>query len=698
MNTWRHLLTTCLIALLLLILVSCKAAETRPAEEPTLVVEAPVETEEPVPEATSPPAEPTRAPPTPATIFPTLPLLPTSTPLALPTPATPIVEHRLVEVEWPPVMRLGESDIVRLALIPYQEGYITTIEYPDHQVITQTIQTPSLPGYDLFAVARLDGVGFELSPAGDQAQYLSPEQELFWRWSLTPGNTGQQRLLVSLRFRWIPTSASNKATREVTAYSQGMDVRVISLLGLSQTQALFSGLIGLVFGSGMGLFTLAFVRPTQFRYALKVQSPNPDLKIELPPGIELRDRENSLLRTLFQRYTRLVVKDEFLSGYSGARTFLALPIQPDGRADAYTIAKLGESEAILAEFKNYETHVKHTLPPITARIQQPPVTTPAQSRGLRLAALQYTFIGEPGSTPSSLRQALLENPDPALLYKLFDTFGPNWWMQRSPYIFRLGQEYDRMLPTHLVLEPASGRGQLLDGNTSPAGLKLGVGDLATMHNISNSEMRTDGRSLSLLGKETPGYPALRIRWLSLERPEGATGRVVATRQTLLQQYAAGCDLFDLPDPFAHIPQFLAEAVNGGKSTIHGDLNLENVLLGPGDLVWLIDFAQTRDGHTLYDFVHLEAEIIAHVIAPKITDPAQYLALLRAPGKSPFAELHTLREAIHEVASRCLFNPSQPREYQLALTMACLGALKFANLNQHARHLLYLTAAFQVQDL
>ena len=53
--------------------------------------------------------------------------------------------------------------------------------------------------------------------------------------------------------------------------------------------------------------------------------------------------------------------------------------------------------------------------------------------------------------PASLRESLLTNPNPALLEKLFDTFGPNWWMQRRPYTFRLAQEYDRMLPAHCVL-------------------------------------------------------------------------------------------------------------------------------------------------------------------------------------------------------------------------------------------------------
>ncbi len=111
------------------------------------------------------------------------------------------------------------------------------------------------------------------------------------------------------------------------------------------------------------------------RPGFDLQPPNPSLAIELPAGLRLASAETTLLQALFQRYARLVIQQEFLSGYSGARTFLALPIRLDGRADAYTITKIGERQAMQREYRNYETFVKDTLPPITARIQRPPVST-----------------------------------------------------------------------------------------------------------------------------------------------------------------------------------------------------------------------------------------------------------------------------------------------------------------------------------
>jgi hypothetical protein len=627
-------------------------------------------------------------------------------------------EARIVELEWPARLRLGDSDVVRLALIPSKEGYTVTTEFPEHQTITQTVTVQRPAGYELSAVARLDGVGFDLSPQGDQEHPLAGGETVTWRWSLTPRSPGQHRLSVVLLLRWRPAPGVTGSVRESVAYSKSLTVNVTSFFGLTSGQAMTGGFFGLIFGSSVSLFAVAFRRSSR-RAVLQAIVPNERLVIETRPGIDLAPYERSLLRAIFSRYARISLESEFLSGYSGARTFLTQPVRPDGRADAFTIVKIGERESIRREFENYETFVKDTLPPITARIQHSPVTVssrvggfPASERRHILslgvgssnrAAIQYTFIGAPGQTPQSLRQALLESPDPSLLNKLFETFGPNWWMQRRPYTFRLAQEYDRMLPAHYVIQPDPGasRGKILDGKESPGRAILAVGDQVTLRGFTCAELRADGKSLSLAGAITPGQPPLRVRWLGMGNPNGAPGRVIATRQTLLREFVVDFDLFGLPDPLEKLPSLLDERLSGTQSTIHGDLNLENILIGPGGFVWLSDFAQTRDGHPLYDFAHLEAEIIAHVLAPQIASPADYLALIQEipnPEHAMPNTHYTLLSTLHAISDRCLFNPTQPREYHLALTLACLGALKFTNLEPQAKHLLYLTAAHLAQSL
>jgi hypothetical protein len=606
-------------------------------------------------------------------------IITTPAPTIAPRP-TELVEARVIEVEWPTRVRLGDSESVRVTLIPYTTGYLVTTEIEGNTTITQSVNVARPEGYELFGVARLEGVGFDLAPDGERVNPLPAGESVTWRWTLTPRSPGQHRLTLNLLLRW-----QGPQPREAQLYSRTLTVEVMSFLGLSTRMTMWLGVLGLMVGGGMSVAALTYrVRPRE-----RLPQPNRSLALEPPPGLTLSSAEHTLLQTLFRRYGRLVLESEFRSGYSGARALLALPVQVDGRADAHTIIKLGARRAIEREHANYERFVKDTLPPMTARIQES-IANPHWPLG----ALRYTFISEPGQRPISLREALQRDPDPALLTKLFDTFGPNWWMQRKPFTFRLAQEYDRLLPAHLVLEPLPltayrvADAKTLTAQTKPSHTDWPLDQFVWVERFSDVETRQDGKSLSLTGLASPGQPPLRVRWLSPQPPAlpRTPARVAGTRLALLREFVAGLELFGLPDPLLKLNDVLNETIVGTQSTIHGDLNLENVLVGPGGFVWLIDFAETRDGHPLLDFAHLEAEIIAHSLAPQFASPEDYLALWRS------GSLHPLLSTLHRLAARCLANPSQPREYDLALYLACLGALKYPNLDRHAKHLLYLTAA------
>ncbi len=685
-----------LIFIVLVVLSSCAPSATTAPPSPTQ----PAPTQAPQATATQASAPytpaPTAAPftPAPTGAIPTqppqaTPTLPGTRPTPTPGPTIaptqgPSAEQRMLELEWPAALRLGESDLVRLSIVPYQGGYQVTAEFPEHAVQSQQVTVTRVAGYILSGVARLDGVGFEIEPGGEQEQPLPVDQVVTWRWTLRPRAPGQQRLSITLTLRWTPEEGASGAARQAPVFSRGLDVQVSSFLGLSQPQAMAAGFWGLLVGLGISLGAV-ILRPASVRTRLHTVAPNPALVVEPVPEMQLSSEETSLFKALFGRYGRLVIENEFLSGYSGARTFLVLPVRADGHADAQTIVKIGWRADIQREAENYETFVKDSLPPMTARIQRAPIA----AAGSRRAAVQYTFIAEPGHPPRSLRQSLLENPDPALLFRLFDTFGPGWWMQRRASPFRLASEYDQLLPPHLVLEPSAGPGspkQAITETTPPHGLDLQPGDVVSLGRFSRCELRADGCSYSLYGSPRPGQPALRVRWLDAILPRPQPARVVDTRETLFARLIGGMELFGLPDPLERLPALLNETLQGTRSIIHGDLNLENVLVGPGGFVWLIDFAQTREGHPLFDFSHLAAEIIAHIIAPGVASPQEYLATIKA-GQQP------LLSAVEGIARRCLFNPSEEREYRLSLLLACLGALKYPNLGVKEKHLLYLTAAW-----
>ena len=451
--------------------------------------------------------------PTPTPSFPPLP-----TPVILPQ----TVEGRVLELEWPERMRLGDSDVVRLSLVPSKDGYTVTTEFQEHETYTQTLQVQRLSGYDLYAAARLDSVSFDLSPDAEQERLLNPGEPLTWYWSLTPHQPGQHRLSVLLLLRWKPVPGTNASPREMLAYARAMDIQVSSFFGLTRGQAMTGGLLGFLFGGGLTVFgaALLFGQP---RPVLQAVAPNLALVIEPRPGLSLSPDETALMRSLFSRYARLVLEREFLSGYSGARTFLAQPVRTDGRADAYTIVKVGERDAIQREFENYETFVKDTP---ASRNGAYPACAGGRARGGRCGTCcapvhLYWRAGHFSVQPAP--GTALAKPDPALLRKLFETFGPNWWMQRHPYTFRWGLEYDRVLPTHYVHRAIQRTRRLLDGHALARGAGVQPGRPGLPARLCACERRADGRSLSLLGTAQPGQPPLRVRWLSLADPTHAAG-------------------------------------------------------------------------------------------------------------------------------------------------------------------------------
>ncbi len=673
----RKTLLVLIPLILLALLAACQAAAGETIVETVIVTqEVAGETVIQVVTATPEPAPPT---PTPIRII----IEVTATPGPI------IAEPRNVALEWPASMRLDESAIVRLTFNPDTGIAQAVVESEGAEIASGEVDVKHYPEYDVRAAAALDGVGFGISPAREQVRLVTEGEPLEWRWTITPSHAGTQRLNVVLAMRWSPPGNGAVVEREAVVYAKGLAVAVETapiLTGRMMGMAAL-GLGGAVI---LGWYTRwgrggsrRGTRSSKGSAPLQQVAPNSDLSVEPALGMHLSPEERELLGAMFNRYGRLIIEQEFKSGYSGARALLARPIHADGRSDAHTIVKIGLPAAIAAEVQNYERFVADTLPPVTARIQHAPVIQRER------AALRYTFIAEPGRTPASLETILKTQADPRLLWKLFDTFGPNWWMQRHPYTFRLGQEYDRKLPAHLVLEPAAGKGRPLDGRTAPQDIHFEIGEILTPAGFGAREPR-EGQ-WTLMGEPPPGNPPLRIRWLAGTPPkDGAAGRVVATRTSFLSETTASFDLCGLPDPLAQLPALLNETVRGTRAIIHGDLNLQNVLAGPGGMVWLIDFALTREGHTLYDFAHLHTEIIAHVLAPEIDHPRAWLEILRD-------NADPLLRAVQEIATRCLYDHTSLREYDLALALSCLGALKFANLDAHAKHLLHLTAAWALGD-
>jgi hypothetical protein len=193
------------------------------------------------------------------------------------------------------------------------------------------------------------------------------------------------------------------------------------------------------------------------------------------------------------------------------------------------------------------------------------------------------------------------------------------------------------------------------------------------------------------------------------------GRVVATRhhgfETLLHRRIGGIAVGhadgrirlgdgQLVNPIDEYQRLLGTPRPLTSSTVHGDMNLGNILLSASefeDVVspWLIDFDKTGPGqHAVFDAVKLETEYKTHVLSHKLGDAYDLLALERALFQAlndPGAELDMLRgypklsdayrflAAVRRSVLVDLQPAIAPAEYYLGLLGYGLAALKYENL-------------------
>ena len=197
-------------------------------------IEEPEEEPEPTIALTVPPVgalEPTKAPA--ATMVATSPpgtaIAPTLPP---PSPTPEALHQRLVEVEWPPRMRLGDSDVIRLSFIPSPEGgYIPTVEFEEHKVEITAVPIPAerFERYYVYASADLHAIGFDVEPGEFPPQEVLIDQSTSWRWSIEPRQAGEHRVNLSLALHWEPRETTPEArVSEQLVWSDSLSITAVT--------------------------------------------------------------------------------------------------------------------------------------------------------------------------------------------------------------------------------------------------------------------------------------------------------------------------------------------------------------------------------------------------------------------------------------------------------------------------------------
>jgi hypothetical protein len=454
--------------------------------------------------------------------------------------------------------------------------------------------------------------------------------------------------------------------------------------------------------------------------------------IENPANIALSPEIDQVLRLMFPGYQRLVIRSEFGGGFGGGRVLLVRPIRPDGVAELPTVIKMASVALIEQEWQAYQQHIQHRWPNI-AQIKEAPVFTPGRAWG----GLRYRLVGDGTFNVDSLgrycQYAELEHIQFVLEKRLLKVLDQVLQYFHTEPEFQLQRSYDAILPVNALLEVAAIPAQVTPHHLQPAQVnttRLKQGDYVRLSHFVVTKVDLNQQTVTLNGPAT-GQPLRRSASLRLKgvtapgafpvgaRLDSLECRVSESRaerlerevrQAMGQNFGLTAEVITMPDgarlpnPLAALPAILHVVRDIRVGGIHGDLNLENILVDPATRdVSLIDFAEARTDHVLHDFLRLETQIVTHLLPEALAQANlgpgliqsfyQQLDQTVARGLAPtetnfplpalekyFSMLVIIRTALRKY----LFRADDWTEYYQGLLIYLLAALKFADLNKLGR--------------
>ena len=168
-----------------------------------------------------------------------------------PQPAIP--EARRLTLEFPPVMRTGDSTRIRLQLEVDDRGNITPTAVVEGNVVAgEVVEIPNLyETHNVIAEARLDMAGMEVQPPGTISEPLSSGQAVTFYWSVRPKGSGSYEGTAWLHLRFIPKGGGDESRIPLSV--QFLEIEARSFLGfLNGGTARGVGALGSVVGSVLG--------------------------------------------------------------------------------------------------------------------------------------------------------------------------------------------------------------------------------------------------------------------------------------------------------------------------------------------------------------------------------------------------------------------------------------------------------------
>jgi len=170
-----------------------------------------------------------------------------------PQPVPAIPEYRRLTLEFPPVMRTGDSIRIRMQLEVDDQGNITPTAIVEGNVVTgEVVEIPNLyETHYVTAEARLDMAGMEVQPPGLISEPLNPGQSVTFYWSVRPQESGKYEGTVWLHLRFKPKDGGAESSMPISI--QFLTIEARSFMGLfSGGMARGVGAVGSILGSVLG--------------------------------------------------------------------------------------------------------------------------------------------------------------------------------------------------------------------------------------------------------------------------------------------------------------------------------------------------------------------------------------------------------------------------------------------------------------
>jgi len=168
------------------------------------------------------------------------------------TPIPAIPEQRRLTLEWPPRIRAGDSDTIRLTLEIDDAGNIVpTAEIEGHAVSGEVVSIPNLyETHQVIAEARFDLAGVQVIPADMVSEPLLPGESVTFYWSVSPAESGEYRGTIWFYLRYIPKEGGEEMLKTISA--QFVEIRATTFLGVKKGPARVMGAIGSFIGAVLG--------------------------------------------------------------------------------------------------------------------------------------------------------------------------------------------------------------------------------------------------------------------------------------------------------------------------------------------------------------------------------------------------------------------------------------------------------------